>query len=413
MASSTRQRRKRTEWAAATLRAAVPGSGEVVMTAAELVERFSPGPVPGRSSGSRTLSEYLKHPERLPPGVNVEVAGTKSGTKSYRVSHSADAVGRSPAPLYATGKGRIAVGAGFTPHPPSAPPAVDVPSVLIVPAAHPGDGGEEMGVLPGGVSYLSQRSLAAFCGVDESSLRELSAAVTSGAVTPAASKVRANLNRNGWDRPGPYVLVKASGRVVNAYPDLCCLAFLRYYALSGSEPAADAMERLAGQKMREHVYAKCGMGVRRAVPKHENYHAMMALNKPPRGYFSILLQCRDLVYETEEEGLPFDEKSSIVLSAAGCFGRYWTSNKLDDKYGQRLKFEHWYPDRYPQSQANPLECWIYPVDSLPEFARWRDEVYEPEKMRNYLAKKERQGFLPAGSAKRIGDAVRRPGLPGA
>lgn len=73
------------------------------------------------------------------------------------------------------------------------------------------------------------------------------------------------------------------------------------------------------------------------------------------------------------------------------WGKHWTNNNLDNKYGSRLKHLHKFPEDFPQK--DPM-AWIYPVEALGEFRRWMDDIYVNTKFPNYLANKVNKGELP-------------------
>lgn len=47
----------------------------------------------------------------------------------------------------------------------------------------------------------------------------------------------------------------------------------------------------------------------------------------------------------------------------------------DAEFGPRQKYDHEYPDYFPQAVTNPQEAWCYPNKALEEFRRWLHEDY--------------------------------------
>lgn len=63
------------------------------------------------------------------------------------------------------------------------------------------------------------------------------------------------------------------------------------------------------------------------------------------------------------------------------------------------KYEHHYPDYFPQSASNPQEPWCYPDAALGEFRRWLREEYIGEgRFQRYIEGKVQQKQLSASFA---------------
>lgn len=78
------------------------------------------------------------------------------------------------------------------------------------------------------------------------------------------------------------------------------------------------------------------------------------------------------------------------ISVGMAWGKHWSKNSFDSKYGQRIKHQHIFPEDFPQ--RDPM-AWIYPVDALGEFRNWMDNVYVTDKFGTYLTNKVRKGSL--------------------
>jgi hypothetical protein len=77
------------------------------------------------------------------------------------------------------------------------------------------------------------------------------------------------------------------------------------------------------------------------------------------------------------------------------WGKYWDDSNLKQKYGDRIKFEHNYPDYFPQARSNPQLPWCYPEMALGEFKRWLREAYIKEgKFAKYLTDQATKKALP-------------------
>lgn len=115
----------------------------------------------------------------------------------------------------------------------------------------------------------------------------------------------------------------------------------------------------------------------------------------PLGYFCVFREIADLFASMISNGAVFGTRMILDISVGGCWGAHWCNMKLDQYFGQRMRFNHYYPGYFPQSFSNPQEAWCYPEDALPAFKRWLREVYVPIKMPAYLKSQVSQKKLPA------------------
>lgn len=60
---------------------------------------------------------------------------------------------------------------------------------------------------------------------------------------------------------------------------------------------------------------------------------------------------------------------------------------MEVKYGERIPYDHNYPEYYPQSDSNPQPANAYPDEALPEFRSWFRQVYLPTKFPVYILQK--------------------------
>lgn len=115
----------------------------------------------------------------------------------------------------------------------------------------------------------------------------------------------------------------------------------------------------------------------------------------PLGYFCVFREIADLFASMISNGADFGTKVILDISVGGCWGPHWKKNKLEEKFGRRMRFSHNYPSYFPQALSNPQPTWCYPEDAQPTFKRWLREEYVPHKMPNYLQSLVAQKKLPA------------------
>jgi hypothetical protein len=103
-----------------------------------------------------------------------------------------------------------------------------------------------------------------------------------------------------------------------------------------------------------------------------------------------------------QAGLYIDKSFVPDISIGTHWGKHWTDSGFDEKYGSRQKWEHNYPDYFPQARSNPQFPWCYPEEALPEFRRWMRENYIGDgKFTRYINDKIRQKELPASFAQLV------------
>lgn len=115
----------------------------------------------------------------------------------------------------------------------------------------------------------------------------------------------------------------------------------------------------------------------------------------PLGYFCVFREVADLYASMIARGADFGTRMILDISVGGAWADHWKGGNLAERFGERMKFDHNYPQYFPQAMSNPQAAWCYPEDALPAFKRWLRETYVPVKMPNYLRNMVGQGKLPA------------------
>lgn len=129
------------------------------------------------------------------------------------------------------------------------------------------------------------------------------------------------------------------------------------------------------------------------------YKVSLTYNSVPAGFFGIFKEISDMIVHLGQSGLHIDSSFVPDISIDIHWGKYWSANNLNEKYGERKKFEHNYPDYFPQALSNPQEPWCYPENALGEFRKWvREEYIASGKFKNYLMDKVKQNSLPVSFA---------------
>jgi hypothetical protein len=274
--------------------------------------------------------------------------------------------------------------------------------------------GVQMGVLNDGTPYLTARGLARMCGIDHTVLVRLANGWTDERLRPRGRKIAQLLTIQGHPGDSLYLRTRGNGGETHAYTDAACMALLEYYAFEAEQGSSETALRnyrvLARSSFRAFIYNRCGYDPGQKIPDSwKNFHERILLNdQVPVGYFSVFREIADLVVHMIQKGCPLDEHTVPDGSVGRIWSGHWQAAGLEALYGARQKHPHNFPDWFPQSAVNPVETWIYPVQSLGDFRVWLYENYIPNNFPKYIDGKVKKGiFLPSG-AELLLDAVRRP-----
>lgn len=274
--------------------------------------------------------------------------------------------------------------------------------------------GIEMGVLKDGTAYLTGRSLARLCGVSFSSVIEQKDNWAAGERDGKLARLLTSIGYSDTKLAYP-VAHKGTGVGAEAlaYPEQVVMAFLEHYAFELQKPEALANYRILGRAgFKLFVYGALGYDPdRRLPPTWRHYHDRLLENPTPLGYFSVLKEGAEFVIHAISNGLQITEATVPDISVGKTWGSHWEKQKLSERFGDRFKWDHNYPDYMPQADSNPQQAWIYPLSALGEFRTWLQTTYVPEKFPAYLDGKVKRGMLPASTKELILAAMVSPEIP--
>lgn len=260
-----------------------------------------------------------------------------------------------------------------------------------------------MGVLSDGTAFLNGRGLARLCGVSNARIVEMGQDWNSDTPKPITRKVKEMLSEKGVELEKPYVEIKQRHGDFYAYPDFVCLAVLEYYTFEQpKEEARKNFRLLAGKALHDFIYTQVGYDPEHHLPeKWRIFHDRVSLvyNSVPAGYFSVFREISDMIVTLGQAGLHIDSSFVPDISVGLSWGKHWNAHDFDKKYGERIKYDHNYPDYFEQALSNPQEAWCYPDDALGEFRRWMRENYIGDgKFITYVNNKVKQKELPPSFA---------------
>ncbi|MBX9596647.1 MAG: hypothetical protein K2X46_19945 [Roseomonas sp.] len=262
-----------------------------------------------------------------------------------------------------------------------------------------------MGVLSDGTPFLTGRGLARMCGVDHMLIIRMTAGWSGADVRPRERKIKETLKQQGVELERPFIPIPVDGVMHNAYPDLVCMAVLEYYAFDAGQTdnktALANYRMLARKSFRDFIYNKVGYDQYAGVPEiWRQFHDRVSLSfdTVPLGYFSVFKEMSDIIVTLIRNGAKVGAHFVPDGSVGIHWSNHWKNNKLEDLYGARKKYPHYYPEYFPQAPSNPQGAHCYPDAALGEFRRWIWAEYLPAKFPNYLSLKVGQGILPAAFA---------------
>lgn len=280
--------------------------------------------------------------------------------------------------------------------------------------------GVEMGVLENGIPYLTQRGLAVLTGVNRSVIQAITKEwedhfYDEVIVKDRLSFFRTYLKEHGFqDEPTLYIETVQKGTINYAYPDVVCMAFLEYYAFeskgSDSTVALSSYRKLAGSGLQRFIYDALDYT---PEDKWKYYHDRVSLLKDsaPAGHFIIFQEVTGLTVDLIAHDLPVNSKTVVDGSVGIHWSTYWKENDLSSQFGERIDYEHNYPDYFPQARSNPQPAKAYPDAALPEFRRWFKQVYLLTKFPAYMLSKAKLLIGGKDEALKIGGLYQNKALP--
>ncbi len=252
--------------------------------------------------------------------------------------------------------------------------------------------GVGLGVLSDGTTYVSLHGLAKLCGVSRPTIQELREDWEPGAGTGRDRRVADHIKDGGEEPPSELAFqIQTPSGFVWVFSEGVAMAVLNYYIDKGNATALFNARRMMRGGFRQFVYLATGYspgagGAPTQVPDDEVLRRL-ELNTTPLGYFSILNEGAGILLEARRAGVRLGPKAIPDISVGSTWASHWRKKKLATIYGERKKYNHTFPDDYPQSRRDEIPANMYPDAALPEFRRWLRTTYATEKLPAYLRSK--------------------------
>lgn len=276
-----------------------------------------------------------------------------------------------------------------------------------------------MGILSDGTPFLTQRGLSVLCGVENAHIGTISTQWQDSIPKPRISKIRDILAKNGYSLAEAHVPVHVGGRLLYAYREEISLAVIEYYAFEAGqfcqEEARDNFRILARKGFRDAIYETLGYSPSRQMDDlWKPFHDRISLvyHSAPDGYFSIFKESAEVIVTLGQGGVYTNDGVIPDISIGKCWSNHWSENRLSERFGERLDYEHNYPAYYPQAVSNPQTPWAYPEAALGEFKRWlREDYIRGGKLVSYIKGQVARRGITAEVANAALAAYALPALP--
>jgi hypothetical protein len=122
----------------------------------------------------------------------------------------------------------------------------------------------------------------------------------------------------------------------------------------------------------------------------------------PVPYFGGFKEIADMIVTLGQAGLQIDSSFIPDISVGKAWSTFWDENNFDLQYGDRVKWDHNYPEYFKQALSNPQPAWCYPEMAFGEFRRWLRENYiQGGRFATYINGKIKQKQLPASFAQLV------------
>ncbi len=249
--------------------------------------------------------------------------------------------------------------------------------------AHTEINGIEMGVLESGVPFLTGRGLEHMCGLGHGPFHRLTSNWNEEKYKPRGQEIQKLLQSNGYNEDSLYIRAEIDGREITAFTEPVCMAFLEYFAFVADEKreqAQNAFRTLARTKFIDYIYQSVGYHPQQKILdswKHFHDRTDMTMDAAPFGYFGIFREIAIMIVPMIRSGVIISDKVVPDISVGKAWSTHWNDNNLSEKYGKRTRYEHEYPDYYPQSKSNPQPSYCYPNAALGEFGEYRKVSSSP------------------------------------
>ena len=135
--------------------------------------------------------------------------------------------------------------------------------------------------------------------------------------------------------------------------------------------------------------------------RHFHDRMDMTHSSVPSGYFGVFHESAPMIVPMIRADVIVSDQVVPDISVGLAWSNYWKENKLQLKYGERIRYDHNYPEYYPQAKSNPQRSCAYPDAALGEFRSWLRKSYVASNLPDYILRQYKSGNLPQESACKV------------
>lgn len=171
--------------------------------------------------------------------------------------------------------------------------------------------------------------------------------------------------------------------------------------------AIRAFRALARITFRKFIYDAVGYSPEHALlDKWKHFHDRVDItqNAAPIGYWGVFKEIAVMIVPMIHAGIMISDRVVPDISVGKAWSDYWKENNLEAQYGDRTRYDHEYPDYYPQSNSNPQPAFAYPNAALGIFRDWLQKNYILSKFPKYFLGRATKGTLPIQNANKALEA---------
>ncbi|EHF5042160.1 MULTISPECIES: hypothetical protein [Enterobacter] len=274
-----------------------------------------------------------------------------------------------------------------------------------------------MGVLPNGETFLSLQGVAKFCGLAPSSIIQLAQDWSSGDAQIRSRGQQLTELIKEWTESSIvpdslYVELDSKNSitgVIHAVPEQIVMAITDYYAHYAPTTKQEAItnyRKAAKLGLRNYIYERLNYSEKDLIAQSWSLFQERVLNNEcPKGYFTMFDEATTVIASLIRNNIAVDDSIMPDGSLGIHWAKYWKSENLSIRYGERIKIHHKYPESY--RQLDP-EVNAYPLSAISDFRLWFQNVYLPEKYPSYIKNKVKDGKITSEAMPILLTAVMPP-----
>lgn len=273
--------------------------------------------------------------------------------------------------------------------------------------------GIRMAVATDGQAYLSERGVAALCGVSLATIEAIRVQWDETPAPPRLARIKQSLARSGHTGPAAPVMAVVNGVRQWYFPTEACRSILEYFTM---DAGLDCQEK-AKENYIKLAMAGLGAAIRQSVVEDPATAELRRWEKwqeridstyysVPTEYFAIFNEVAPVILSMIRAGLTINAHIIPDSSIEEHWSQHWEAQGLAGRFGERIRYSQRYPPSHPYGKCTHQDAWGYPLEALGAYRIWLKEVYVGAgQFAQYLDEKVQQHELSQDEAARAVGAV--------